>query len=152
MHNSTSSEVLKCFLNQAILLAITSFFILVGRRCHLDINRVPSILQFLFRKSYNNINALLKINLLTSFSKFQYVRLGIMCGMLYNSDTSTWPRITYPIRIRVSVSDTPIHLCAFKFCRNLTYPRIRIGPILIRLSVSVLHSYTEVIQITSYNW
>ena len=42
-------------------------------------------------------------------------------------------------RIRVSVSDTPIHLCAFKFCRNLTYPRIRIGPIRIRLSVSVLH-------------
>jgi len=68
---------------------------------------------------------------------------------LCNPDTSTWPRITYPIRIRVSVSDTPIHLCAFKFCRNLTYPRIRIGPILIRLSVSVLHSvlyYISVLQ------
>ena len=39
---------------------------------------------------------------------------------------------------RVSVSDTPIHLCAFNFCRNLTYPRIRILPIPIRVSVSVL--------------
>jgi len=58
---------------------------------------------------------------------------------LYNPDTSTWPHITYPIHIHVSVSDTPIHLCAFNFCKNLTYPRIRIGPILIRLSVSVLH-------------
>ena len=47
---------------------------------------------------------------------------------------------TYPrIHIRVSVSDTPIHLCAFNFCRNLTYPRIRILPIPIRVSVSVLH-------------
>ena len=34
-------------------------------------------------------------------------------------------------RIRyVSAYLYPIHLCAFKFCRNLTYPRIRIGPIL----------------------
>ena len=48
------------------------------------------------------------------------------------------PRITYTIRIRVSISDTPIYLCAFNFCRNLTYPRIRILPIPIRVSVSVL--------------
>ena len=60
---------------------------------------------------------------------------------LYNPDTSTWPRITYPICIRVSVSNTPIHLYAFNFCRNLTYSRIRILPIPIRVSVSVLHSW-----------
>ena len=77
-----------------------------------------------------------------SWCYFQLRELSHYCH-LCNPDTSTWPRITYPIRIRVSVSDTPIHLCAFKFCRNLTYPRIRIGPILIRLSVSVLHSILE---------
>ena len=44
-------------------------------------------------------------------------------------------------RIRyVSAYPYPIHFCAFNFCRNLMYPRIRILPIPIRVSVSVLHS------------
>jgi len=51
--------------------------------------------------------------------------------------------------IRVSVSDTPIHLCAFNFCRNLTYPRIRILPIPIRVSVSMLHSFLHPISFTT---
>ena len=60
-------------------------------------------------------------------------RIGISITPILQHDPVS--RIRY-----VSVSDTPIHLCAFNFCRNLTYPHIRILPISIRVSVSVLHS------------